>query len=650
MARRRNRTPKTGAPDAAVSPRESAPVTAPARGAARFTAPLGVLLLLLAAWALHAGSLRYPLVFDDELLREAYLRASAAAPFRLDMRWFTHASFGWNWTLAGGQHWPGFRLVNVLLHGLSAGMLFLLVRRLVGAVLPAAGQGRLTGADACAIGGALLFALHPVAVYGTAYLVQRSILLATLFSLVSLVLFLEGLLRGPGGRAWPAWACYGAAAVAFFVAAFSKEHCVMLPAVAAAIGLLVRGASLRTLRELLLPVALLGAVSALLLVRKYGLIGAAYEPYAQIMLSGLAESQGAPAGVESAYARSVVNQCWLFFRYLGLWVLPFPGWMSIDMRPDFPSGVFSLPQALGLLPWVAWPGIGLWLLLKGGRRGLAGLAMLFPWLMALTEVATVRVQEPFVLYRSYLWMGGFAALLPAVARAWVPMLDRRLAALVLAGVVLLLVPASLERIGTFASEERVWDDAVKKLPHDKAPLADRTYRARGIAAYRAEHYEPALRDIDRSLAINPKSPESWMLRGMLLMRAGRTPESLEALDRSIALAPNLPEARARRCVVLMRLQRPQEALADCTRAVELHASQPEARHYTSLGMANALLNRPKEAEAMYQMALLVAPGDTDANYQFGVLLMGTGQAERAKAYLQAACTAGLEGACRRLRP
>ena len=25
-------------------------------------------------------------------------------------------------------------------------------------------------------------------------------------------------------------------------------------------------------------------------------------------------------------------------------------------------------------------------------------------LLALTEVATVRIQEPFVLYRSYLWM------------------------------------------------------------------------------------------------------------------------------------------------------------------------------------------------------------------------------------------------------
>ncbi len=604
-------------------------------------APAAGLVLLAAAFALYAVSPNNPLVFDDVLLQEAYLRRYAGAGFTLDMRWFTHASFGWNRAFAGGQNWFGVRVVNVLLHGLSAGGLFLLMRRLFAAVLPHQGKG--LEPEAYAFSGALLFALHPVAVYGTAYLVQRSILLATLFSLLSLRLFLEGLLRGPQTRAWP-W--HLGAAFAFFAAAFSKEHCVMLPAVAMAIGLLVRGASLRTLRELLFPGALLGAVALLLVVRKIGLLGTAYEPYAQIMLSGLAESQASPlpAG-ESAYARSVVNQAWLFFRYLGVWLAPWPGWMAIDMRPAFPAGVPALPQSLALLPWLAWPFAALWLLLRGGRRGLAGLAMLFPWLFALTEVAAVRIQEPFVLYRSYLWMGGLAALLPAVLGG----LGKRTAAIVLGVIALALVPASLDRLQSFSSEERVWDDAVRKLAGDTAPLADRTYRARGVAAYRAEHYEAALRDIDKSLSLNPKSPEAWMLRGMLLMRAGRTPESLDALDRSLALAPGLPEARARRCVVLMRMQRPQDALADCTRAVELHADKPEARHYTSLGMANALLNRPKEAQAAYRKALAVAPKDNDANYQYGLLLAGTGRMDEARAYLRHACSAGLEPACRRLR-
>ena len=48
------------------------------------------------------------------------------------------------------------------------------------------------------------------------------------------------------------------------------------------------------------------------------------------------------------------------------------------------------------------------------RLGLAGFALLSPWLLALTEFATVRAQEPLVLYRSYLWMSVLPAALPAV--------------------------------------------------------------------------------------------------------------------------------------------------------------------------------------------------------------------------------------------
>lgn len=89
---------------------------------------------------------------------------------------------------------------------------------------------------------------------------------------------------------------------------------------------------------------------------------------------------------------------------------------------------------------------------------------------------------------------------------------------------------------------------------------------------------------------------------------------------------------------------------NCIRAVQLHAGRPEARHYTSLGMANALLNRPAEAEAAYRQALVIDPTDNDANYRYGVLPSGIGQWDRAKPYLDHVCRAGLEPACKRLRP
>ena len=92
-------------------------------------------------------------------------------------------------------------------------MLFLFLQRLFAAVLPA--ERALDPGLVGAFFGALLFLVHPAAVYGVAYLIQRSIVMATLFGLVSLYCFLEGLMRGLAPLV-PA-----AAAVAYFVAVFS---------------------------------------------------------------------------------------------------------------------------------------------------------------------------------------------------------------------------------------------------------------------------------------------------------------------------------------------------------------------------------------------------------------------------------------------
>ncbi|MBK8065355.1 MAG: tetratricopeptide repeat protein [Betaproteobacteria bacterium] len=615
-------------------------------------------LLFAAGFALYWGTLRHPLVFDDAQLGESFLRAYGASWFHLDLRWFAYASLGWTYDLFD-LDWVWFRAGNIALHAGTAGLLFLLMSRLFGAVLPA-GAPHGPGANAYAFAGALLFLLHPAAVYGTAYLMQRSILMATLFSLLALLLFLEGLLRG--GHRW-----HLAAAAAFFVAAFSKEHCVMLPAVAAAMAVLVRGAASHTLRatarELLLPAVLFAAIALLVTFKRQGLLGAPYEPFAQAAIERLAEAQSASsaasaASAESAatgaagnadgagiYARSIVNQAYLFFRYLMLWVLPWPGWMSIDLRPAFPSGVLSWPQSAGLLLWLAWPVIALRLLVQGGRRGLAGFGMLFPWLLALTEFSVVRIQEPFVLYRSYLWMGGLAALLPAAFGA----LSRKAGAILLALACALLAPASLNRQASFADEARLWDDAVRKLDDPLSREAERTWRGRGVALFRAGRYDAALRDFGRALEIDPRSADAWMSRGSLYMRTAQSDLALADFDRALRYAPqqggHYAELRGRRCVVLLRLQKLDEALDDCGQAVR--HDPYSAQHQTSLGMTHALRREARQAEAAYARALELAPAYADAHYQYAVLLAGTGRAAEARPHFARACAAGLQAACKR---
>lgn len=104
------------------------------------------------------------------------------------------------------------------------------------------------------------------------------------------------------------------------------------------------------------------------------------------------------------YPLSILNEAALFFAYGLLWLIPNVQWMSVDLRPAFPLGFGSWLHVLGAVGYVALFFASIWMVLRQ-RNALAtvGLFLLFPLLWFVTEFATVWVQDPFVLYRSYLW-------------------------------------------------------------------------------------------------------------------------------------------------------------------------------------------------------------------------------------------------------
>jgi len=589
-----------------------------------------VAALVGCALALYWGSLSHPLVFDDELLKEGFLRERAATPLGSGLRSLSYATFGWSYQLFG-MDWPWYRFGNVLLHGLTASVLFLFLARLFAVAAPGDAAGRPAIEPRwAAFFGALLFLVHPVAVYGVAYLMQRPIVMATLFGLLSLWLFLEGLVRN--GRGW-----HVASAAAYLAAVLSKEHAVMVPAVAVAVTVLVRGWPPRALRPLALPFALYAVIAALVILEAKGVLGAQYEPFAAEAARQL-PGAGKIAPLE-LYLSSVVNQGLLFFRYLLVWLVPFPGWMSVDVRLAFPSGPGSPLHVAGFVAWLAWAALGAALLARGGRAALGGFAMLAPWLLALPEFAAVRVQEPFVLYRSYLWM----SLLPAA----VPVLAARLAPrwnfAMLAVACVALVPLALDRINSFSSAYRVWDDAVRKNTDPGVPYVDRAFRNRGVALYHLDRFEEALHDFSRALELDPRNVRSLQLRGAVYVRTGQNEKAMADLSRALELDPLHVEALGPRCVVLMRLRRYDAALTDCELA---HRLKPgDIDHSISLGMVRAMRGEAAAAEQHYRRALEIDSSSPAARYQYGVLLYGMGRPREARDQFAVACAARMQAAC-----
>jgi hypothetical protein len=162
--------------------------------------------LLLGLALIYLPGLRNELVFDDVLLTDGTIFGGYGSLFELKQRLISYGSFVWLEGLFGEDWWKQ-RLVNIALHLGTVGGMWLLVRGLMGHVTwPENDDGEqpsTASRDAAASMGVLLFAFNPVAVYAVAYLIQRSILMATLFGVWSLVLTMwqHGANSQPG--CWP---------------------------------------------------------------------------------------------------------------------------------------------------------------------------------------------------------------------------------------------------------------------------------------------------------------------------------------------------------------------------------------------------------------------------------------------------------------
>jgi tetratricopeptide (TPR) repeat protein len=202
------------------------------------------------------------------------------------------------------------------------------------------------------------------------------------------------------------------------------------------------------------------------------------------------------------------------------------------MREPFAQSLLS-PYLVAVGCFVAW-GVGAcWLLLKRGSLGLVGFALLFPWLMFLTEFSSVRIQEVFVLYRSYLWAVGAFCLLPVVfARVKV-----RLASFILTMIALTMFGISMERLMTFSHPMLLWDDAEKLVKNrTDLPGASRIYYNRGTEMIHIGNLDQAIADLKRSIVLDGAVAEAHGNLGAAYFQKGDWSNAITSFSAAIEIA------------------------------------------------------------------------------------------------------------------
>lgn len=478
-----------------------------------------VCVLVGAVAALYGQFLWNPIVFDD--LPFFMVGDNGHQPvddYRyslFELRSLPYASLAWGKALFG-LDMLHFRVENALLHAAVAVALFFFLAKLFRSPSLQLTASKLSP-DALAFSAALLFALHPVAVYAAGYLVQRTILMATLFSLLAMLAWMRGCERER--KTW-LWASVGF----YFLAVFSKEHAILLPAMLVALTILLHADWQAKLRAYWSQLLGLFVVALFVVAAKKGVLGTAYEIYASDMLED--------AGSGLNYPLSVLTQSGLFFKYALLWVFPNPNWISADMREPFAQSLWSayLPAFFAFLAW----GIGaVKLLFRRGRAGLLGFALLFPWLMFLPEFSTIRIQESFVLYRSYLWAVGACALLPLLLQG----LDKRMAGILVGAIALAMVPISMDRLASFSHPLVLWDDAVKLVEEKQdLPCVYRIYYNRGSEFIKLGDYDSAISDLRTATKLHPDWPFSQSNLGSALLGKGEWQQAAAAFSRAIEIA------------------------------------------------------------------------------------------------------------------
>ncbi len=576
----------------------------------RSTTLLYALALAVGIVVLYALGLNNQLVFDDARLTDGTIFSNYGSLGELRPRLLSYGSFVWLQAILGDGWWKQ-RLFNIGLHIATAFTLYALVLALLeriesAAVADAAAQA--SAQRSAARLGVALWAFNPVAVYAVAYLIQRSIVMATLLVALACWSYVRALVSGK--RLWYLLAC-----VCYLLAVAAKEHAIAAVCLTVPLFIFVKRPGLKRVLGLAgAACLLLGAMGALLYSRYGSIIGAAFDENSRAFVAQLELLQ--PGISQHIYPLSLLNQAGLFFRYGAIWLLPYVGWMSIDIRPAFPLTLLSW-HVLGALAWIGTLVWGVWLLLRRSDAwGLFGLCLLIPGLLFITEFATVWVQDPFVLYRSYLWSIGVPLLLALVLLALPGKVVQAICVMLMA----LLAAFSFDRIHSLQSPSSAWTDASEKIDRQAPPNAVGRWRPLvnlGTEFEERGDYAEALRLFGQAEALGEPLGSARFNMGVSLQQLKQYPQALDNFAQAEAKGFTEAALYYQRGESQYALARFQDAFESFSKALQ-RPQAPDAEQFTRMRQAEAGVASQNYDAAIASYKTLIQAAPDKQRYQVGL--------------------------------
>jgi tetratricopeptide (TPR) repeat protein len=600
------------------------------------------LLLAVAIGFVYGPALRAPFIFDDRVgivdnisiysLWPLVGPPSHPGPLNPgpDMpsspRPLVNLSLAINYAL-GGDNPFGYHVFSVVLHFLTAVLLWAVVRRTLR--LPYFGERFDATASWLALAVALLWALHPLVTETVIYATQRSELMMALFYLDTLYCSLRYWLSSP----LPVMEGQGEGSVNLDISPTTRRIWLALAILSCLAGMASKEVMVSApLMILLFERTFIAGSIRSALQRSWPLYVGLLLTWILLWLVVARAPYGTAAGVESGVP---LHHWWLtqakvFLMYLKLALWPWPLMIHYEL-PYFTT----LSEAWAFVLPIALLGLGtLYLLWRNNPVGYLGtlvFAVLAPTSLIpirLEMAAERRMYFPLAAIVTLLVVGGYVVLRSArfrsifkLSASWAP---HQSPAIV--GLVILLALASGvvsgKRRSVYSDEMALWQQVLEYQPNNLF-----AHNNLGLIHTRAGRTDEAIKVLQATLAIKPDYTYALNNLGNALSAANRLPEAVAALEKAIQLDPKYFQARNNLGLALMHMERLPEAIEQLRLALEQQPDNSSVR--VNLGSALTNADRLDEAINEFRIVLAADPDNVLALNNLSIALARTGKVPEA---------------------
>jgi tetratricopeptide (TPR) repeat protein len=604
-----------------------------------------LLIVAIIGLCIYSNTFNSPFVFDD-------IRFIADNPTIKDLHYFEnpsevqtlkilpelrhafrtrilgHFSFALNYKL-NGLDVTGYHVFNFIVHIVNALLVYWLV--LLTFCTPFFElHGKRKGdfdirkyQNSIAFASALLFVSHPIQTQAITYITQRFASLATLFYVLSFVLYVKSRVTQAASKRYVS---YAISLIAAILAMLTKEISFTLPAVIALYEFMFfEGKAKRRLLRLvpfgltmfIIPYSLMAANSSGMNI---GGLGAS--------MRNLAISH------EVSRWEYLITEFRVIVTYFRLLIFP----VNQNLYYDYPiyRSLFipSVLSSLLLLLTIAFSAVSFFCRSLNeesrDRHSFRLLAFgIFWFFMTLSmESSIIPIKDVIFEHRLYLPSVGLFFAFSTAVLLIINRLNRsafsveQVGMSILLPVVLILSGTSYARNSVWKSEISLWEDVVKK-----SPAMGYNHTELALAYERHGRTEDAIRTYKKAIEVDPDHALSHNNLGLHYAKLGRMEEAIDEYRQAVRISPGYYKAFINLGVVYYSLGRDEDAIREYQMALEIYPEFPVA-HF-NLGLAYERLGRVEEAIREYQIATSQDLDFLEAYYQLGLNYQKQGRFEEA---------------------